>query len=161
MNDKRGLKRSWCLCGNSGLVKYIHVAGSTVQRLLLCLPQPGEMLFNLGLTRLCHCDIKDIQYNSQYEEYDSMRSPPCIAVSWWWHIFDLVDTCYFVLHCHHFCYLYILAQSLCLSSTDDGDFYIVPCGWVCLTDWHLLPWLSLLIPFDMAFCVDTVLDRVW
>ena len=78
MNDKRGLKRSWCLCGNSGLVKYIHVAGSTVQRLLLWLPQPGEILFNLGLTRLCHCDIKDIQYNSQYEEYATVYC--CVLV---------------------------------------------------------------------------------
>ena len=147
MNDKRGLKRSWCLCGNSGLVKYIHVAGSTVQRLLLCLPQPGEMLFNLGLTRLCHCDIKDIQYNSQYEEYDSMRSPPCIVVSWWWHIFDLVDTCYFVLHCHHFSYLYILAQSLCLMET---FILCLAVEFASLTDiccpgslfWYLLIWLS-------------------
>ena len=33
--DKEGLKRRWCLCGNSGLVKYIHVARPTIHRLPL------------------------------------------------------------------------------------------------------------------------------
>ena len=152
MNDKRGLKRSWCLCGNSGLVKYIHVAGSTVQRLLLCLPQPGEMLFNLGLTRLCHCDIKDIQYNSQYEEYATVYCCVLVVTHIW--------SCRHLLLCVALSSFLLFVHSS-PEFVSDGDFYIVPCGWVCLTDWHLLPWLSLLIPFDMAFCVDTVLDRVW
>ena len=58
------------------------------------------------------------------------NTPPCIVVSWWWHIFDLVDTCYFVLHCHHFCYLYILS----IESINRLFTYSIDLSWCKIND---------------------------